>query len=341
MRSSKFFLFSVSMPLIFVAVFMIQCVTSTDTKDSSKKTSEKSEEKAEEQVARALTAEEEKKVDELRAEMELGRNMAGRLLHFYGVYDNPEVIGYLNTVGRLVASYSDFPDRRYMIAILDSDTVNAFACPGGYILVTMGAVRNAVNEAEIAMVLGHEVAHVGKQHMLNTLKGMSKADLDKAAEEVEKRKDLPEAVLVRQRPDPEENVIGNMLAKYLSGGSGGSFSIIKAASAGMGFILEKGLDHKLEFEADHEGVKYAVRAGYEPKGLLKFLERIEANTPKEKRKILSSTHPRISERVKKIEEVLKMLEADEITGARGKKRFMRYHAMLPDNQGKKSKQLKK
>jgi predicted Zn-dependent protease len=211
-----------------------------------------------------LSNAEEEKLAEYQAELELGRNMAGRLLQYYGTDDKESLVAYVNEVGNYVASVSDYPQRRYMFAILNSDAVNAFACPGGYILVTRGTILHAQNEAELAMVLAHEIAHVGKQHMFKTLRNMNEKDREKEAAELDFHgKDGVAETQVRQRAmGAETSKTQALLAKYLSGSSGAGFSVLQAAKAGMNLILEKGLDHKLEFEADQEGMKYAIRAGY-------------------------------------------------------------------------------
>lgn len=173
-------------------------------------------EKAEEKSEAKMSAEERKAFNDLKAEQEIGRNMAGRLLAHYGVVENDALVGYVNQVGNYVASYGEFPDRRYMFNILNSDSVNAFACPGGYILITIGALRLAKNEAELAMVLGHESAHVGHKHMFNTLKNMESGDFDSLAKK--NGGQTEEALAGRKRPEPDrDDEAGATLARYLGG----------------------------------------------------------------------------------------------------------------------------
>jgi predicted Zn-dependent protease len=251
--------------------------------------------------------------------------MAGRLLQFYGVNDNVELLKYVNEVGNYVARHSDFPDRRYMFHVLKSESVNAFACPGGYILVTLGTIKNAKNEAELAMILGHEIAHVGKQHMFSTLKKMNAKEAEETAKNIDDpnahKDEISEA---RKRPNPESNKAIEYLAKYISSATGGSgLNFLQAAKAGMALILEKGLDKSLEFEADYEGVIYAIRSGYDPKALLTFLDRL-SETKKLKKlnmSILDKTHPKISERIQKIKRELSDLDLMNAKGAVGKDRF--------------------
>lgn len=275
-----------------------------------------------------LTPEQQKAADDYAAEVEIGRNMAGRLLGYYGIVDDEKLVGYLNQVGNYVASYSDFPDRKYMFAVLKHESVNAFACPGGYVLVTLGALRAAHNEAEVAAVLGHEITHVGKRHMMETLKKMREKDLEAAAKKKESTKPMDEALKVRERPVAEENGFGTQLASYLTGKAGAGLNILEAAQAGMNLITDKGLGPELEYEADSEGVKFAIRAGYDPKAMLRYLKRLEEHSDK-KIKNLEKTHPPTAERRKAIAKLLLTLKADDIIGATGEERFDKIKKTFP------------
>ena len=286
-------------------------------------------------LVKGMSSDDQQKLEEYRAEIEIGRNMAGRLLSFYGVADDDELDAYVNQVGSYVAGFSDHPERRYMFQVLNSDIVNAFAAPGGYILVTRGAIKHAQNEAELAFVLAHEVAHVGHKHMFDSLKGMSKEDIDKAVAKADKAamERSPE-LKARARPKPQENEVGATLAKYMSGASAG-MSILSAAKAGMSLILEEGLGADKEFEADSYGTRYAVRAGYHQKAGMNYLCRLQQkkaskNKPckirkvkkkKGKKSILDKTHPSVVDRVGHIRKTLKDMDALDGIGAKGEVRF--------------------
>lgn len=278
--------------------------------------------------ASKLSGADAKALEDYEAEIEVGRNMAGRLLGHYGRIEDDHLSGYLNQVGTYVASYGDYPERRYMFAVLNHESINAFACPGGYVLVTLGAVRNANTEAELAMILGHEVAHVGKKHMFETLRSMKQSELEATAKARNEGVRNDPTLNVRRRPVPAETGTGALVARYLTGSSGASLNILQAAQAGMTLITEKGLDKKLEYEADQEGVKYAIRAGYNPHAMLDYLQRADEKSEKKVRN-LEKTHPPVKLRKKQITELLNRLNADEIVGASGKDRFDKIHQALP------------
>lgn len=277
-------------------------------------------------------------LSDYKAEMEIGRTMSGRLLAFYGFVNDKKFIDYINQVGNYVAKSGDYPDRKYMFMVLDTDQVNAFACPGGYILVTRGTIANAKNEAELAAILGHESAHVGLQHMFNTLKRLNKDDADRLAKEAEARRNADAFLKSRQRPTSEESESGAAIAKFLTTASGAGLGILQAAKAGMNLIMEKGLDQRLEYEADREGVKYAVRAGYEPKALDQFLARLYEEKLKKQAssEVLDKTHPPIPDRRKEIAAALAKLDASQITGAVLQTRFEGFQSRVLSKKTKKS-----
>ena len=266
-----------------------------------------------------LTKAEQSKFDDYLNEVELGRNMAGRLLAFYGSNGDQSMLRYLNRVGSYVGGFSDFSDRRYMVAVLASDTINAFACPGGYILITEGALRELHNEAELAAILGHEIAHIGHRHMYDTLAAMTTKDSIEAAMKANGLSSDDAFLKVRSRPEPTETDGGAKLARYLSGSAGIGLNILKAAQAGMTLLTEQGLDRKLEFTADQEGVRFAVRAGYEPRAMIDFLSRLAKK--EDQVQTLSKTHPPAASRQLKIARLLKSLRAQDIIGASGQTRF--------------------
>src|SRR5512142_2756101 len=102
-------------------------------------------------------------------EIAIGRQIAGDLLGAAPLVKDARLQKYVNQVGEWVASQSERPDLPWHFGVIESEDVNAFAAPGGYIFVTKGLYRLLQNEADLAGVLGHEIGHVVKQHHLKIL----------------------------------------------------------------------------------------------------------------------------------------------------------------------------
>lgn len=190
---------------------------------------------------------------------------------FGGEYQNPQWNRYINFVGKTIAEFSDRPTLTYHFAILNSQEQNAFAAPGGYIFITVGLLKTLKNEAELAGVLAHEVAHVTHQHMLETIRrgtilgSVSEFSLS----------------AMKQNPEMFSNVIGEMTE----------------------LLFTKGLDKDKEFEADAVGVDYAYRAGYHPQGLQNYLRNLQKEQDHTQSRFFT-THPSTALRISKIDRLL-------------------------------------
>ena len=93
-------------------------------------------------------------------EVEIGRKMHPQILQQYGRYADEELQAYVTDIGRRIGAASHRPDLEYTFTVLDSEEVNAFALPGGYVYITRGIMAYLNSEAELVAVLGHEVGHV-------------------------------------------------------------------------------------------------------------------------------------------------------------------------------------
>ena len=190
---------------------------------------------------------------------------------FGGEYPNQAWTRYINLVGETIAELSDRPTLNYHFAILNSQEQNAFAAPGGYIFITVGLLKTLKNEAELAGVLAHEIAHVTKQHMLETIRRGAVLG------------SVSELTLTAMKKNPEmfSNVIDEM----------------------TDLLFTKGLDKDKEFEADVVGVDYAYRAGYHPQGLRDYLQTLAKEEGHVKSKFFT-THPSTTVRISKIDTLL-------------------------------------
>ena len=200
-------------------------------------------------------------------EIKIGRQIAGNLLGAAPLVNNPALQGYVNRVGRWVASASERPDLKWTFGVIESNDVNAFAAPGGYVFLTRGLYRLLRDESELAGVLGHEIAHVVRKHHLKLLQKSQAIDVGST-------------LLKKQIGDQK-------IAKTLIG-SGAE-------------ILARGLDKDAEFEADRMGVVLAARAGYEPFGLPAVLQEISAaSADSSSVALLFKTHPHPDERLARL-----------------------------------------
>ena len=263
--------------------------------------------------------------------MLIGRDITSRLLGYYAIAKFPKVTKIINEIGESLSSVTDAPERRFLFEILDDNSVNAFASPGGYILVTKGALLIAQNEAELAGILAHEMAHVVKQHMLITLQKKSHKS---AAEKPES--DGDKEIAARRRTTAADSDWGTFLAQSLLGGNAAA-NIVKTVDAGLEVLVSEGLDPNLEYEADAWGTQYLVRAGYDPEALKSVLQRLLAQKPEQQSTGMQKTHPSLASRLERLTVYLKSIHSEDIIGAKGKDRFEKT-ILLPlcDARNKKS-----
>ena len=191
---------------------------------------------------------------------------------FGGEYPNQAWNRYINLVGKTIAEVSDRPTLNYHFAILNSQEQNAFAAPGGYIFITVGLLKTLKNEAELGGVLAHEVAHVTKKHMLETIR--RGAVLGSVSE--------LSLTAMKQNPEMFSSAIDQMTE----------------------LLFTKGLDKDKEFEADAVGIEYAYRAGYHPQGLRDYLQTLRKKEGHVQSKFFT-THPSTALRISKIDILLK------------------------------------
>jgi len=205
-----------------------------------------------------------------KEEIEIGRGLAGRMLGQVALVDDANVQAYVNRVGRWVASQSERPDLPWRFGVANAPNINAMAMPGGTILITRGLYDILDNEAQLAGVLGHEIAHVVKKHHIGV---MQKQNLVSAG-----------ANLVASRTG------GNQL-------QGVVLNFFKN-------LFISGLDKDSEYEADAVGVILAARAGYNAFGLAEVLHKLNSRTGDASVVDLFGSHPVPSDRLTKLGDLL-------------------------------------
>ena len=207
-------------------------------------------------------------------EKRVGRDQHPKILEqFGGAYDDPKLARYVDSIGQFLAATSHAPRIGYTFTVLDSPIVNAFAVPGGYVYLTRGLLALAGNEAEIAGVLAHEIAHITARH---GARRQTKGTLAS----------LGLAVLGAVTDSPALVSLGRV----------GAHAVLSAYS------------RKEEHEADEIGVTYLSRAGFDPGAMSSFLATLKRQSELEASKHGRSarpgldflaTHPRTRDRVER------------------------------------------
>ena len=201
----------------------------------------------------------------LEKEVALGRQIAAELDKENKFIDDPIITEYVNRVGQNLVIHSD-AKVPFTIKVVDSDEVNAFALPGGFFYVNKGLILAADNEAELAGVMAHEIAHVAARH---AVENQTKANLMQ---------------------------YGAIAGSIFLGGIPG---LIFQNTAGLGLLASfMKFNRNAEAEADKLGVQYLYAAGYDPSGLATMFEKLAAKN-KKKPGFLSkafATHPQPPDR---------------------------------------------
>ncbi len=229
--------------------------------------------------------------DDIKAEVQFGRDLAARILANHPLLDDPTTQYYINLVGNSVAMAAGRPELKFYFAVVESDEINAFAIPGGYIFITSAALTTMTNEAELATVLGHEIGHIISKHMVKELNIKGE----------------------------DGSAMAGLSA--IIGGSTASFreAFDQALDRAVNILFHRGYKVSDELEADQMGLILAAFAGYDPNGLRNFIERVKFFEPPSSDH--KGDHPIYKVRVDAIDEALKANGVNPITYSKGEKRF--------------------
>lgn len=212
----------------------------------------------------------------------LGRAVSANLLGKYPAGKNVSQNRYLNLVGKTLVLGSDKADTyaNYHFLMLDSEEINAFAAPRGFIFVTKGMLRLCQNEDDLAAVLAHEIAHVQNSHALKSIK-TSRLTSALTLIGTEAAKTAANNSIVNQLTQQFEGSIDDMTQTLTNNGYG----------------------RGLESEADKTAVTLLQKTGYNPEALLRVLERLKAKSGSQKGGFLA-THPDTDDRIADVKDVL-------------------------------------
>ena len=203
-------------------------------------------------------------------EQQLGANVSLRIRTRYGVIQDAGVHRYVSLVGMALAQGSTRPNLPWTFIVLDTDGVNAFAAPGGYVHITRGALALIKSEAELTGVLGHEIVHITEKHTVRAI---------------------------------QKNQAVQMGASETLSGSAALMD--RVVTAVYDNIVERGFGRAEENESDDHGVTLANKTGYAPAGLSGFLTTLKDRNKdaKEKRGLFAS-HPEMDDRLGRIKKLI-------------------------------------
>lgn len=223
-------------------------------------------------------------------EIALGNGITAGVLGATKLHPDQNLQRYVNRIGKWLAMHSERADLPWSFGVMDTETINAFAMPGGAVLVSHGLVKRLASEAELAGVLAHEIAHVVKKHQLAAIQSTLSSDVWAG--------------------------MGKDAAGQAIGRRGGSDAFgLKSAAANAGVeavksgVFLRPLDRGMEYEADRMGVVIAARSGYDPYGLVAVLSMLAQVKGDGSGAAIFDTHPAASDRIAELEGFMaKMVE---------------------------------
>jgi predicted Zn-dependent protease len=215
----------------------------------------------------------------LEKQIDMGRGYARQIESTTKLVTDPEITEYVNRIGQNLVRNSD-AQVPFTIKVVDTDDINAFALPGGFFYVDSGLILAADNEAELAGVMSHEIAHVAACH------------------------------LARENTRGQLMQLASIPLIFVGGGIGYAAQSLASMVIPMGFLR---FARGFESEADFLGVEYLYKAGYDPQALSSFFEKIQA-MEKHKPGTLAKTfetHPQTPDRIAKTQDEINTLLAPE------------------------------
>lgn len=192
----------------------------------------------------------------------IGQSVALEATSRYSLCRDERLTRYVTLVARTVGSVSSCNGLKWYVGILETDDVNAFSGPAGYVFITRGALRRMRDESELAGVLGHEIGHICKHHG-------------------------KDAVV--------KSTMWGGFVTAAAGTNGRAAAFKGVADVAIKAIIINGFSVAQEKEADAEGVTYAAAAGYDPNGFLHFLQRLKEEQGGGGKPF--GTHPGLDERI--------------------------------------------
>src|SRR5579863_6495544 len=211
----------------------------------------------------------------LDKQIEMGRSYAGQIETSAKLITDPVITEYINRIGQNLVRNSD-AQVPFTIKVVDTDDINAFALPGGFFYVDSGLILAADNEAELAGVMSHEIAHVAACHV------------------------------ARENTRSQLFNLASIPLIFVGGGIGFAARNLMGLAVPMGFLQ---FSRNFEAEADFLGIEYMYKAGYDPQALTTFFEKVKALEKHKPGTIAKAfaTHPQTPDRIEKTQEEISTL----------------------------------
>jgi predicted Zn-dependent protease len=221
-------------------------------------------------------------------EVQMGQEEAVQVQQQLPMLQDPQINSYVNSLGQQIASTTSRADLEWHFAVVNTDVVNAFALPGGFVYVNRGVLEQASNESELASVLGHEIEHVVRRHSVQQMEQMQGANVGAA--------------------------ILCSLTSVCNSGLGQA-----AIQVGGSAVFAK-FSRSDEVQADEGGFQNMINAGINPTGMLTFFQKLLAQ---EQQSGSSSAvdswfadHPGTSDRVADVQRMLSSVPASTLSKLR-------------------------
>ena len=233
-------------------------------------------------------------------EIDFGRGVSAKILGKYPILRDEGTVRYISQIGTGISAQLGRPELRYYFGILDTDDINAFAAPGGYIFVTRGALILMSNEAQLAGVLAHELAHVDQKHIVRKLKLQS-----------------------------TDRSLTSGIAQVLGGASlSAKIALERLNDLAFKMLMEEGLSKEDEADADQKALEMLMSTGYDLQSYLDYLLSLKPYLEQGQAKVLSKTHPTIEFRYNNLHEFITKNNLEKFQGKNNEIRFKTNFAKL-------------
>jgi predicted Zn-dependent protease len=211
----------------------------------------------------------------IESEIRMGKEYAQQVEASVKLVQDPVVTEYVNRIGQNLVRNSD-AQVPFTIKVIDSDEINAMALPGGFFYVNSGLILAADEEAELAGVMAHEIAHVAARH---AMRGMTRSNWAN---------------------------IGTIPLIFVGGGIG--YAVRSAAGIGLPLTFLT-FSRGFEAEADYLGLQYMYKTGYDPQAFISFFEKVQAQEKKKPGTLAKAfaTHPQTPDRISKSQEEISQI----------------------------------